>query len=327
MNNFGKRFPALLCFLLLFGGAIVNGQEKPPVITAKHDESKKSVRVEFDGKLFTEYVYNQHAKPILYPIMGPHQTPMTRNFPMKKGVADEADDHPHHKSLSFTHGIVNEDNFWHEGAKESGKIVLKEMIKVEATQREAHIEAKSDWIGHAGNLVCKDTTKLRLGYMGEKYQHKFIEYIVTIEATEGDVTFGDTKEGSMAIRTHPALRLKGPAAKGSAVNSEGVTGKDLWGKKAKWVDYHGPINGKTVGIAIFDHRENLRHPTTWHARDYGLICANPFGLSHFQKKEKGAGNFTIKKGESQTFRYLFLFHEGTTKEAEIENLYDEWIDR
>jgi len=47
-------------------------------------------------------------------------------------------------------------------------------------------------------------------------------------------------------------------------------------KHADWCDYYGSIGGKTVGIAMFDHPSNPRHPTTWHVRDYGLFAANPF---------------------------------------------------
>ena len=77
----------------------------------------------------------------------------------------------------------------------------------------------------------------------------------------------------MAIRTHPLLRLKNDVkrgnhtAKGRALNSEGDTDRDLWGKRAKWVDYWGLVNGNIVGVAIFDHPANPRHPTWWHARD------------------------------------------------------------
>ena len=74
------------------------------------------------------------------------------------------------------------------------------------------------------------------------------------------------------IRTHPALRLRGSVAKGKAVNSGGISGKSVWGKRAEWVDYWGKIGKQTVGVAIFDHPSNPRHPTWWHARDYGLVA-------------------------------------------------------
>ena len=57
--------------------------------------------------------------------------------------------------------------------------------------------------------------------------------------------------------------------------------KPIWGKRADWVDYYGNVAGEIVGIAIFDHPKNLRHPTYWHARSYGLLAANPFGLREF----------------------------------------------
>lgn len=54
-----------------------------------------------DGQPFAEVDYTTYAKPIIYPIYGPQQIPMTRNFPMCAGVKGEATDHPHHKSLWF----------------------------------------------------------------------------------------------------------------------------------------------------------------------------------------------------------------------------------
>jgi hypothetical protein len=129
----------------------------------------------------------------------------------------------------------------------------------------------------------------------------------------------------MAFRVAPTLRTKGKVAKGNMLNSEGVSGKAAWGKKAKWCDYYGPLNGKTVGIAIMDHKANPRHPTTWHARDYGLCCANPFGLSYFEKKPRGTGNMEIKAGESVTFKYRVLVHEGTAEEADVEQQYERYV--
>jgi hypothetical protein len=138
------------------------------------------------------------------------------------------------------------------------------------------------------------------------------------------VTFGDTKEGTMGIRSNPALNLKGTGAAGHALNSEGLKDEAIWGKAARWVDYSGPVEGKVTGIACFDHPSNLRHPTTWHAREYGLVAANPFGLHDFEKKPKGAGDYVIKKGDSLTFRYRWLFHTGDTVAAKIDERWKTW---
>ena len=93
------------------------------------------------------------------------------------------------------------------------------------------------------------------------------------------VVFGDTKEGTFAIRVRPELQPKEleakPGVKGRLVNSEGLVDGAAWGKRARWVDYSGAVEGAMVGIVMFDHPANLRHPTWWHARDYGLCGANP----------------------------------------------------
>ncbi|MFC1757807.1 PmoA family protein [Planctomycetota bacterium] len=257
-----------------------------------------------------------YAKPIVFPIYGPDQIPMTRNHPMYPGTPGEAADHKHHKSMWFGHGDINGVSFWHE----EGRIVHDRIEKIDNAPESPSITMKSKLIGPDGKLIATETEKLT--FRATK-NARMIDWDVTIHASEGELKFGDTKEGMMAIRTHPNLRLDGDVATGSAVNSEGGSGGSIWGKSAKWVDYHGSIDGKTVGIAIFDHPQNLRHPTRWHARTYGLVAANPFGLSHFVDKSQD-GSHIVPQGESLRFRYRFVFHKGTTEEAAISKLYEQF---
>jgi hypothetical protein len=91
------------------------------------------------------------------------------------------------------------------------------------------------------------------------------------------------------------------------------------------VDYYGPVGAKTVGVAMFDHPANPRYPTWWHVRDYGLFAANPFGVHDFEKKEKGAGDLKIANGQSVTFRYRMIFHQGDTTQAKVTAAFEEWV--
>ena len=297
---------------------------KPKSVTIARLDGK--LRVAIRGELFTEYHYKEFAKPILYPVIGPHGIGMTRNWPLKKGVAGEAADHPHHKSLWFTHGSVNGVDFWGEGSK-SGRIEHDKILKIESPAARAVIQTANKWLAPGDKVICTDTSTIAFA---EVPGGRVIDYEITIHASHGAVTFGDTKEGTMGIRMNPALRLELGKRKnkvkgtGQAINSEGDRGKQLWGKRAKWVDYWAPINGKTVGVAIFDHPTNPRHPTWWHAREYGLVAANAFGLRHFEKKPPGTGDMTIKAGESVTFRYRFFFHEGDALQAKIAERYLLW---
>jgi hypothetical protein len=106
---------------------------------------------------------------------------------------------------------------------------------------------------------------------------------------------------------------------GSIINSNGITDKAAWGKRAAWVDYHGPVNGKTVGVAVLNHPSSFRHPTPWHVRTYGLFTANPFGLKSLGQREGGA--FTLKKSKRLTLRHRVIFHNGDEKAAKIAAAY------
>lgn len=286
-------------------------------------EKEGKAVVTIDGELFTEYVFEGHAKPILYPVIGPHGIPMTRNYPMVEGVDNEANDHPHQKSIWYTHDDVNGVKFWLEYTSKDGPQPGK-IVQTKLAIKGHTIVANNNWTAPDGKVVCTDTRTVSFGTTDVG---RYIDFAITFHASHGDVKFGDTKEGSMGIRTNPLLRLQtdpkrgNHTAKGKAVNSEGLEGADIWGKRAKWVDYWAPINDHTVGVAIFDHPSNPRHPTWWHARAYGLVAANPFGIHDFEKKPAGTGDMLIKSGDSVTFRYRFLFHEGDAKEANIDKQY------
>jgi type II secretion system protein G len=117
---------------------------------------------------------------------------------------------------------------------------------------------------------------------------------------------------------------KKPGA-GKIVNAPGDTDDKVWGKKAAWVDYAGPVDGKTVGIAIFDSPNNLRHPTRWHARDYGLFAANPFCEREMDKAQpEGAGDFKLEAGKSVTFSYRIILHEGDAAQAKVAERWAEY---
>ena len=274
--------------------------------------------VTLDGNAFTKLHLDGYQRPILYPVLGPNQTPMTRNYPMKPDVEGEAEDHPHHKSIWCGHGLINEISFWHE----QGSIAVAQdkpmHIRVQPDGKSGSITFSCNYLGPDEKLVCTDKSTISFHDLGDA---RAIDWDITLRASEGDLTFGDTKEGMMAIRTHPSLRIDKGA---TAVNSNGAEGGGIWGKKAAWVDYSAEVEGNHVGVAIFDHPENLRHPTTWHARAYGLVAANPFGLHHFQDQPLGTGEHHLAQGDELRFRYRFVFHSGDTEAGKIAERFAEF---
>lgn len=288
------------------------------------EPSEKALEIRIDGEPFTTYVTNGMFKPYWWPMHGPTGKPITRAFPMKLGIKGELPDHPHHRSFWFTHGSVNGVDFWAE-TPAAGKTVHREFVKTISGPVFGEMVVDVDWLDRKGNKVCSDQRSLRVYRVPDV---RLFDFAITLRATEGPVVFGDTKEGMFGFRVAGTMNWKQPSSrpKGTLTNSTGALDKDVWGKRAEWCDYHGPVEGETVGIAIFDSPTNLRHPTYWHARDYGLFCANPFGVGDFTGDKKNDGGHTVPKGEELSFHYRIYMHKGTTQEANVAKNYAAFAD-
>ena len=278
------------------------------------------LRIEINGRLFTEYFFRDVARPYYYPLLGPGEAPMTRNWPLKT-VPGEAQDHQHHRSLWFAHGNINGKDFWSEQGR-YGKTIHEGFDEIKSGRDSGIIKSHNEWVSADGAVVCTDSRTFRVYDPGSAHERVF-DFEITLRAANGDVTFGDTKEGSMAIRLAETMKLKAKSGPGGhIVLSTGIRDLAAWGKRADWCDYYGPVEGKTMGVAIFDHPQNPRHPTWWHVREYGLFAANPFGQHDFEKlPDKAAGNLVVPAGKSVTFRYRFYLHEGDERSAGVAEKY------
>lgn len=275
--------------------------------------------VTIGGELFTQYIQGEQ-KPFLYPVIGPNGVGMTRDFPMKN-TPGESTDHPWHSGVYYTHGSVNGLDFWNDRTDEEklSRIELIKVVKAEnAGPDKAVIVATHNWT-HDGKVIMSDRTEM--AFSGDDSK-RFIDYKVTLIASAGDVRLGDTKEGCMAIRMNHKFRVKDQGAK--VVNSEGVSGADVWGKPARWISYSNKIEGSTLGVSLFDHPDNFRYPSTWHARDYGLCAANAFGLQYFTPEREVMGDWILKAGKTLSFSYRLVFHKGDHKQAKIDKVHAKW---
>jgi hypothetical protein len=306
-----------VCFFAIWFAALGAEQGKHGKVEIIQEKGK--LHIQIGGEPFADYVYEGYAKPFLFPLLGPGGVQMTRNWPIKQGVPDEDKDHPHHKSWWWAHGNMNGIDFWSEG-KDAGKTIHEAFTEVSSGEM-GIIRSKDKYVSVDGKVICTDDRTWRI--LGGS-DPRIFDFEITLHASNGDLRFGDTKEGTMAMRLNETMRFKGKVGKGHIINSEGVRDDDTWGKRANWVDYYGPADGKLVGVAIFDHPKNPRHPTWWHVRDYGLFAANPFGLHDFEKKPADAGNLTVPSGQSITFRYRFYIHSGDEKEGKVAQAYEQY---
>lgn len=291
-------------------------------------QGPEKITVAIDGKPFTEF-HMGSPKPYLAPLRAASGTMVTRGYPMQADIPGENHDHRHHRGLWFTHGAVNDWDFWanEETQKGVGKgrgtIVLKKLERAAGGKRSGAIDAVFEWSGGGQPLV---TERRRMTFHADP-KLRIIDFDITLTAANR-ITFGDTKEGTFAIRLAPELeenqprKIPEPKRTGRMVASTGKeTEKEVWGSRAAWVDYFGAIKGEPLGIAIMDHPSNPRHPTYWHSRGYGLFAANPFGVADFERDKTKNGDISLEKGERLRFRYRVVIHPGDAQSAGVAALY------
>ena len=292
------------------------------------------LKVEINGKLFTQYNYKNVIQPHFYPIVGPTGENVCRRWPTEPNMDGpyEQHDHPAHIGLWFGHMVNGKVRFWCAGK------VHEKFLEV-ASGDVGVIKAENKWVTEANEVICTSTNTYKICPLPDG--QAMLDCEITIHASSGEVIFNDSKEGTMAIRlaTSMAQNLaskaiaernrfnRQPGEKGGhIVNSDGITDANAFGKRAAWCDYYGPLKGQTVGVAIFDHPKNVAHPTSWMVRDYGLFAANPFGISELAGKKGGKeGQVVIPAGQSLTLKYRFYFHKGDEKQAKVAELYKEYV--
>lgn len=315
--TFGSCLIAGMLIAAPFTTNVARSDESKPAKVTVEPTDKGGAVVRVDGQLFTEYIPKSGPKPVLWPLIGPSGKAMTRTYPIKEEkIEGEKQDHIHHRSFWFTHGKVNGVNFWGE-TDPHGEIVQK---SIAVDPKKSTIVTTNDWLAPDGKKVCEDERTLSFGANGNE---RWIDFDIVVKATNGDLVFGDDKEGVFGVRVAGTMDVTAKLG-GKIVNSEGQVDDAAWGKPAKWVDYHGPVGGETVGLAILNHPSSFRYPTRWHVRTYGLFTANPFGLSFFEPAAKQDGSHTIESGQTMQLRYRVILHTGDEKQGQIAEAFEKY---
>ena len=275
----------------------------------------------YDGETLISAFRTDYRVPYLYPLTSSSGANICRHWPMEEDAPTEDKDHPHHRGLWLSHGDVNGYDFWAGMVGKKDAVIRADSVSTEKTENSATINAGLKWLGDGKELLGDSRS-----YTFSKPDPKTLRIDIqsTIVALADEVTFGDTKEGSFAIRTDRTLRVVGKEAKATLKNSNGETNAAAWGKRANWVAYSGPDErGQPVVVAILDDPLSFRHPTHWHARDYGLLAANPFGIHDFEKKkDKTLGKFVLSKGNILLLNYTVIIHHGTLESANLDAIHE-----
>ena len=296
---------------------------------------KDKIRVEIDGKPFTDFVLREGnaMKPYLYPLRSATGKIVTRHFPMET-VPGEPKDHPHQRGLWFGHERVNGIDFWNNEdnykSTNRGRIVAAKIAETRGGAEAGVIKLNLDWLDPQGAKLLEESREMVFHSHPEL---RIIDFDITLIAS-AKVTFGDAKDGTFGLRLATELEEDSPSGKGgdkktahtgTIIDAQGHEHeKAVWGKPSDWMDYSGTVEGEKVGVAIFDHPGNSPR-ARWHVRAYGLFAANPFGLGVFTGDKSQDGSVTLEPGKTLRLRYRVVIHPGNAKSAGIPALWESYL--
>ena len=330
-----KAICAVVGLLAVSGAGLYFVQAAEPAavgITADKEAITFTAGKDLVGKY---HIAGTVAKPYFYPLNVGGVT-VSRGWPMVKGLPNETTDHVHQKSLWFCHGDVIPEgieikskikgvegvDFWSE-ATGHGVIACVDVGSPKLDKNHGQITTKNEWRTAEGQKIMDEVRTIHLYDLGDA---RLLVFDIDLHASVAPLTFGDTKEGSFGARINDTIREANKTGGGKLENAEGKVGeKAIWGQPSPWCDYSGAIDGKTVGLTLFDDPANP-HKAAWHSRGYGLSAANPFGRDKSFPSQKGNTQLVkLAKGDHLKLRYGVLLHTGDAKEAKVAEKYQQFL--
>ena len=273
------------------------------------DTSKDGqVAIKIGGEQVAVYYHEdgETIRPFFAHLRAPGAPQVSRNHPPVVGK-DRSDHGTFHPGLWMSFGDISGSDFWRLAArtKHDGDLEAPKGGKGKGTFAvHNHYLDQQD----PSKIVCEEDGRFTILVRPNGY---LLLWDSTFYGGK-EFYFGDQEEMGIGFRVATPIRVEMesagsvPEGNGTMVDSEGrKNGDEIWGNSADWCDYSGTLDGKRIGMTLFCHPDNFR-PSWFHARDYGLLEANPFGRDAFGKGEKS--KVPVKPGEELRLRYGVLVH-------------------
>ena len=307
-----KHLPILFIFSML---AIRAGAEESNAITFTGIPGQLQIAIAHHP--FATYVYQDDAipRPYFCNVHAQSGVPVTRTHPPREGI-DSTDHEPFHPGLWLAFGDLSGSDFWRNRAETRHIQFIEEPhVRPDGSARFAVLNHYLAAPG--GTMICREECQYTI-----LVQPEGIRMIWKSRFSSDTVfTLGDQEEMGLGVRMATPLTVK---EGGTILNREGKRNeKEVWGRASDWCDYSKEIDGETVGLLLMPSPGNFRR-SWFHARDYGLLVANPFGRKAFNQGE--SSRIVVPEGETFPFTFGLFIHNfhGEPKET-LEQAYQDFL--
>jgi len=263
-------------------------EDDGPVVGFKYVPS--GLEITIGGKPFASY-YTGSSKiprPYFAHVKTPSGIQVSRNHPPIEGK-DSMDHDTYHPGIWLTFAGINKNDYWRLKKKTEHEMYIGKPEggpgRGSFTVSNFYLDSKDSTGNRIAHEICKYTILVRPNYY-------LLIYDSTISSDKSDLVFGDDQEYGLGIRVQTPIEERHG---GQILNADGLKGAEkLYGKASDWCDYSGVIDDTLIGMTVMPDPKNFRR-SWYHARDYGLIAANPFGRKGVAGGEKS--EVLVKKGE------------------------------
>jgi hypothetical protein len=313
-----SRYAALLALSTMFlflahqGPHSPAADDKPAPVSIRKGEGQLDVLI--DGKPFFSYQYDTQKPELRRPVIHPLHAPDGAVITQLGEVPGKRTAHYWHTGLWVAHQNFTQGNNWQMDADPEAKprkysgLLHRGFDQITNGETGRFVE-RLEWDDVKGDTILLEETRT-VSVPHRPAERRVIDLELVLKARAKPVTLQATPYQILALR--PVNAMVPAFSKDAAItNSEGQKNpKD--GEPAKWIDVTGPLDGKTVGVSLFNHPDNLRHPTP---------CLNfsnqTIGLAPTHKQAH-----TLQPNESLRLRFRVLVHAGTPTEAKVAGEYE-----
>ena len=287
--------PFLILSAALTAAPVQAADRQPAAVSFQQRDG--SLEIVIGGQPVAEYVFDDDRirRPYFRHLRTLSGVQVTRTHPPLKG--QDLDDHATmHPGLWLAFGDLGGADFW----RNKGRVRHVRFLE----QPEGGTDSGSFTAENAyetdGETICIEKCRITVSVRPEGY---LLDWASTFRSDRGDIAFGDQEEMGLGVRVATPLAVVNG---GRITDSEGRTNeRQVWGKQADWCEYGGLSDGRRVGVVLMPDQRNFRR-SWFHARNYGLLVANPFGRNAFTEGEKS--RVTVGKGDEFRLRFGVLVY-------------------